>query len=120
MFYYEIATIGNADYITNNEFDLKIEAYPHSRYRPREIDDDYHWIDVVYSLSETSGVADFDENARVGFLVSHFHRKADSWTWKLLKDAINFYCQVKLEVPIGTFIFDDEFLTELLNRSESM
>ena len=118
MIEYEISTIGNADYITNQEFDLKIEAYPHGKYRPKEIDDQSHWIDVVYSLSETSGVADFDDLARFGFHIFHSNQKACKWTWPLIKDALNFYCHLKLDVEIGTFIFDDEFLTELLEESE--
>lgn len=117
MFKYEISTIGNADYIINKEFDLEIEVYPEGRFRPKEIDEDHHWIDVVYSLSETAGVADFDDIARFGFLIFHKDQKAQKWTWPLIKGAMNFYCQLKLEVEIATFIFDDEFLTELAEKS---
>ena len=118
MFNYEISTIGNADYVINKEFDLEIEVYPAGRFRPKEIDEQHHWIDVVYSLSETAKVADFDDIARFGFLIFHKNQKAEKWTWPLIKDALNFYCHLRLEVEIGTFIFDDEFLTELLVKSE--
>jgi len=118
MFEYEISTIGTADYIINREFDLKIEAYPHGRYRPKEMNEQDHWIDVVYSLSETAGVADFDEIARFGFYIIHSDQKSDMWTWPLIKGALNFYCHIKLDIEIGTFIFDDEFLTELATQSE--
>jgi len=111
--------MSNADYIINREFDLKIETFPHGRFRPKEIDDQNHWIDVVYSLSETADMADFEEIARFGFYIFHSDQKADTWTWPLIKGALNFYCQLKLDVEIGTFIFDDEFLTELFENSEN-